>query len=525
MTPLPLVGGPRLRVIAINDVYALDALPRLASLVRHYRTEDPADLTLITLAGDFLSPSMLSSLDGGQGMIDCLNAVGVTHVCFGNHEDDLDRETLDLRISEFRGTWLSTNIFGFEPPLPRHDIVEVVDASGRKVRLGLAGVCTLEPKLYRTPPFDGAPSIPPEMALADETASLLGEYGCDMVIPLTHLSITSDRALVRATAPLYPVILGGHDHQIITEEHGGTWLLKAGADALHAHVVDITFSDADRPTVSVKLEDVTKWPVDPALAARVNAHLAPLRELESAIVFIIPDGQVLSSVGTRRQQTTLGTLLTSCLRDVFRADLCIINGGGIRGSREHSGFFTFGDLKAEVPFDNEMTVARIPGHVVAEAIRVSRAHAPEESGAFLQIDDGVLFGEEGQVVTISGLPFEPDREYNVALIRELLGGMDGIAPLLAFARSHPEVLPPIGNGREVKQALVETFARGLFAELGGMTAIDTNGDNLVCVDELARSIQAATGVTDSLSSARIKVGALDTNHDGFLDAREVADPE
>ena len=81
--------GPRLRVIGINDVYSLENLPRLASLVRHHAQEAPADLMLVTLAGDFVAPSLLGSLDFGRGMVDCLNAVGVTHAILGNHEDDL----------------------------------------------------------------------------------------------------------------------------------------------------------------------------------------------------------------------------------------------------------------------------------------------------------------------------------------------------------------------------------------------------------------------------------------------------
>ncbi|MBK7156858.1 MAG: hypothetical protein IPH72_34700 [Sandaracinaceae bacterium] len=90
MTDEPTTRVRRLRVVAVNDVYVLDELPRLASLVQAARTRDPADCLLVTVAGDFLAPSLLSSLDEGRGMVDCLNALGVTHVTLGNHEDDLE---------------------------------------------------------------------------------------------------------------------------------------------------------------------------------------------------------------------------------------------------------------------------------------------------------------------------------------------------------------------------------------------------------------------------------------------------
>jgi hypothetical protein len=72
-----------LRIIQINDVYELKNFSHFKTLVDYCR-EGP-DKTLVVLAGDFLGPSLLSSLDGGRGMVDTMNACGITHVCFGNH--------------------------------------------------------------------------------------------------------------------------------------------------------------------------------------------------------------------------------------------------------------------------------------------------------------------------------------------------------------------------------------------------------------------------------------------------------
>ena len=48
-------------------------------------------------AGDFVAPSLLSSIDHGRGMVDVLNQVGVGVVCFGNHESDVQHESLAVR--------------------------------------------------------------------------------------------------------------------------------------------------------------------------------------------------------------------------------------------------------------------------------------------------------------------------------------------------------------------------------------------------------------------------------------------
>jgi len=72
----------RIRIVAINDVYELRNLPRLQTFLSRLSTTPSA----VVLAGDFLSPSTLSSIDGGRGMVATLRAAGVTHASLGNHE-------------------------------------------------------------------------------------------------------------------------------------------------------------------------------------------------------------------------------------------------------------------------------------------------------------------------------------------------------------------------------------------------------------------------------------------------------
>ena len=72
-----------LRIIQINDVYELDNYPHFKTLVDE-KSKGPHK-TLVVLSGDFLGPSLLSSLDKGRSMVDTMMACGITHVCFGNH--------------------------------------------------------------------------------------------------------------------------------------------------------------------------------------------------------------------------------------------------------------------------------------------------------------------------------------------------------------------------------------------------------------------------------------------------------
>ena len=104
--------GPqsRLRIIHVNDVYTLENIPALRTCVEAQCQAVGRTNVLTTLAGDFLAPSMLSSIDNGHGMIRMLNEVPVDAVCFGNHESSVPYGALVQRINEFGGAWLNSNM-------------------------------------------------------------------------------------------------------------------------------------------------------------------------------------------------------------------------------------------------------------------------------------------------------------------------------------------------------------------------------------------------------------------------------
>ena len=533
-TPRPPVA---LRIVAINDVYTLEHFPSLATLLARLRS-DPAVPVLATLAGDFLAPSLLSSLDAGRGMIDCLNALGFTHVCFGNHEDDVPLADIRARAAAFCGTWLATNTPEFADAngrkLPTKDRITVVDPStGGPRTVDLIGVVIDDPSAYRQAPFGGVPVAPPNATVL----AALAACDADMLLPLTHQAVAQDRALVAqlATDPQgfrVPLVLGGHDHTVFDEAVENrapsatasmpTRLLKAGADAIYAWVVDVGFAGEIPVIVAHTLTRCSDFPENPQMRARVDHHMLAIKRLEEATLFFLAPGETLSSVGTRSQQTSLGTFLCSKLRDATGADACIFNGGGIRASKVYGprsdGQFTYGDLAGELPFDNELTVVAMPGAVLAAAITFSRSFAPEERGCFLHTDDRL---------TLEAI--DPARTYRVALVRNLLFGMDHITPLVDWARGvgaeAAPALPPAGAGREVKVVLIQAFGEELWRQLcappGSFDGIDTDHDGVITETELHAALVAKTGISSEMTTTLVK-SALDTNRDGVIDRSEAA---
>ena len=220
-----------LRIVSVNDVYSLANLPKLKTLLTEMAAKgEPADC--VALAGDFVSPSTLSSLDSGAAMVDTLLGVGVTHVCFGNHEADLKLPTLEQRVDEFvagGGVWLNSNIDDF--PSTRTTKCATLRSRCGRARVGLLGVISDEDGMFRDGTFKGL-EISPVAPAVRSLAQRLDEI--DALVCLTHQSIENDVELVDAysnyvvaadvkadagteglaqrLAPL-ALIIGGHEHE------------------------------------------------------------------------------------------------------------------------------------------------------------------------------------------------------------------------------------------------------------------------------------------------------------------------
>ena len=90
-------------------MYELQNLSALKCFIQD--NVEPGEAYLCTLNGDFLSPSLLSSLDLGAAAVSAMNAIPVTHACLGNHEFDHSIEILGQRLGELNARVVNTNVF------------------------------------------------------------------------------------------------------------------------------------------------------------------------------------------------------------------------------------------------------------------------------------------------------------------------------------------------------------------------------------------------------------------------------
>jgi 2',3'-cyclic-nucleotide 2'-phosphodiesterase/3'-nucleotidase len=174
----------------------------------------------------------------------------------------------------------------------------------------------------------------------------------------------------------------------------------------------------------------------------------------------------------RTGETNVGNLVTDVMRARLRADVAIMNGGGIRGNQlVPAGFLTKRDVNALLPFLNVLVMLEVPGKVLLDVLERSVGVFPREFGGFLQVsglnlvfDPARPAGQRVVRVLVGGQPLDPERRYTVATNSYTAEGGDGYAML---ATAKPLVFPQDGPG------LAETLLEAI--ERAGVIAPGTEG--------------------------------------------------
>lgn len=562
---LPLTKGNNrsagwLRVIQINDVYSLASFPNLKTLIdqnKPTKEDEGPDTFCVVCAGDFLSPSLLSSLDHGTAMVDVLNLVGCTHVCLGNHEADVPAHALSQRMQQSDFVWLNSNILGLEQSLGvRTPVCEVLhvkchqenkgsqDAEKRRGRrVALVGLLTEDPSLYRPDAFCGASILP----VMDTAQSLVEQCAnIDLILPLTHQNMEEDRHMAQHFGgDTFPLILGGHDHTVFDEIHNGTRVIKTGMDAEFAAIIDIQWrAEEEQPSIHVELKATADFAPDATVVERIRCHEKILDRLEEARLFTIADwvgtpvvqpnedpptsSRLFSTRNNRWGPSTGTSALCSMLRMGLRCQVAILGAGSVRANKDYdiSSTFSWSDLKTEMTFGTEMTVCYIPGRILQEMITNSRRLAKEgiAHGCYLHASRNVHFdgGESDTIASIMGELFDPDRDYLTGLPLQYFRGLDNHVPLLDWAKESKNAATLMDEeaAKPAKLVLVELFYSLLWLRLGAFNTLSRGNAHITKEDIQLRLMElyGDQGVADLMLDNVFSVA--DLNGSGSISALE-----
>ena len=488
-----------LRIIHITDVYTLENFASLKNLIADKQLTQDGQTTISLLSGDFLMPYLLSSVDGGKGMMSMVNAAPIDYLTWGNHEKDLPHEQLMEREREYEGVWINTNMqshdsFHNSTSQVDYDVISL--RNGHHVRqIALLGILTDDPSLYRPGSFNGAVIEDPWETMRNYTNRLQGTV--DLILPICHLYEAQDE---RTAAEFdFPLILGGHDHHAVDRLRHGTRILKPGSDAHFARVIDISWtgSAATEPVITSELLLVQDYEPDAylqQLAEDAYRVLDPLRYTQ--LGHIPEDFRPLSSKGARSNRISIATFLATITRDALQVDACIVKGGHFRGERDYGDNeeFTLELLKSELG-NSQVYITELPGSILRVGLRETW---DQPNTGWFQHDAGLKVDEEGLVVSINGEALEPNRMYLIATLGDFFRSRDGPS-IGTYYEEKPERIPKEGFGR-VYDVILSHVAKQWWQLL--FTQLDTDWNS---------SIDAA------------EFTSMDVNGSGDLDRQDVMD--
>ena len=383
------------------------------------------------LAGDFLSPSVASSVFKGEQMVAALNATGVDLATLGNHEFDFGDDLLIQRMKEARWQWVISNVVDRQTGRPIGGAAPYVFRQFGTLKVGFIGLCLTTSeitadKLKHTRLID-------PLTAAARFVPILQNQGAQVIVAVTHLPFAEDRRLLERF-PQIDLIIGGHEHFPITATTGHALVSKAGSDARFVARIDVTRRPGGRVERFFQLIPVTADIPDDPRAAEVVATYETRLGVEMDVVL----GEIAvpldaEAVRLRASEQPIGNLVADMMRDRVDADVAIVNSGSIRGDRVYpAGPVRRRALVAVHPFGNVICKIEITGSVLLQALNsgVSRMPAasgrfPQVSGLTLTVNLGAPAGNRVRDVKVHGEPLDPGKRYTVAIPDFLLKGGDG----------------------------------------------------------------------------------------------------
>ncbi len=457
-------------LLHINDVYEIDAigggryggLSRVATVLQRLERERPP--VLMTLGGDFLSPSALGTaiIDGqplgGRQMVDVLNHVGLDWAVLGNHEFDVSESAFRARIAESRFRIVSSNVSDVNgEPFPGtvRSVVVPVRAAGREIRLGIIGLTidsSRRPWVLYSPPV---------VAAQEQLEHLRGK--ADAVIALTHLSLASDQDLV-TQVPGIDLVLGGHEHEnwILRRGPRFTPIVKADANVRSVAIVTLAFGRAaTRPTVTARLDvlDETVTP-DSTLQAVVRKWTSIAFDAfrdngfePSRVVAVVTEPLDGRESMVRYQRGRLTELITGAFdHEAGGVDVAIMNGGSIRiDDVIQPGPVTEYDVLRILPFGGRVTRATMEGALLRSVLDAGLAN--RGTGGFLHTRGA---DRDGTQWMIGGKALDVSARYTIATTDFLMSG--GETNLGFLTRTNPAVYD-VQELRDVRLALFDDLRR------------------------------------------------------------------
>ncbi len=480
-SPAVVKGPVKLTVLHTNDhhgrfwknadgEYGMAARKTLLDQVRS-EVQAAGGYTLLLDGGDINTGVPESDTQDAEPDFKGMKLLGYDAMALGNHEFDKPLPVLAKQMAWAGFPMLSANIYKdgqrmFKP-------YAMFERGGLKIAvLGLTTDDTA--KMVDPANVVGIEFRKP----ASEAAALIPELKkqAHIVIAATHMghypngtrgvNAEGDVEMARQVKGL-DLIVGGHSQNPVCmldqlnrneayqpggpckpDQQNGTWIVQAHEWGKYVGRADFEYANGALTLVKYELIPINLKKIVKAADGKDTKVFAAteIKEDAATLAFLQPyqdkgraelDKVVGESDGklegdrtiVRAQPTNLGVFIASVMQQRAKADLAIMNAGGIRDSLP-AGKLSYKDVIKVQPFGNMLAYVDLSGKELMDYLNAA-AKMTAGSGAFAHFSGVQLTIEGGAVkaATIQGAAIDPAKTYRLALNNFQANGGDGYPKL------------------------------------------------------------------------------------------------
>jgi 2',3'-cyclic-nucleotide 2'-phosphodiesterase (5'-nucleotidase family) len=410
-------------------------------------------------AGDQMQGTLASNLVYGRSAVEAMNLLGLSAAAVGNHELDWGVDTLKVRQREATYPWLVANVFdsltGRRPEWARPSAI----VSAGRYRIAVIGyVAAVTKTIVLAQHVRGLVFRGGRAAIADVLAETKAAQP-DLTILVAHEGARCDTIchgeIIDLARQLEPgdidLVVAGHTHTLINTAVAGIPIVSARANGTAVGVADLLLDGEGGRRWNTRVETVFVDRVRPDSAALVLVErYRPLVDpLANRVIVTLAD----SLVGGRGE-FPLGNLIADAQRAVAKADVGLMNNGGIRRSLL-PGPITYSDLFELHPFSNVIVRVTLTGRQLKEVLEHALVWGPPDahlSGLTVRYDPTRPRGDRVRDIRDrKGARIVSGRRYLLAVSDFLAGGGGGYAMLRG--------LPQLTTDRTDLEAMIAWLER------------------------------------------------------------------
>ena len=445
----------KITFVLTNDIYQMGdkAMPdgkrrggfaRLAAVLKAERAK--GGHVVFAHGGDTLSPSLMSGIDQGAHIVNITNMLKPDIFVPGNHEFDFGKETFLKRMAETNFPLFAANMTGPDGRLlPGFKDRDIVTLDG--IRIGLTGAAhDGTPRMSNSGDLKFAPTV----KTVQTHAEALRNDGVDFVVAVIHADRAQGADLVETHA--VDLVLTGHNHDLFIGFDGRNAMVESSYDAHYVTMIDVNIEvkqQGNRREIEwwpqFRVVDTATVTPDAEIAAVVAGYQQELDRQMNVPLATTTVALDSRNATVRGREAAIGNLIADAMRERTRADVAIMNGGGIRSGAiyEPGTSISRRDVLAELPFGNHLVTVELKGSELRQSIENGLSRLPGAAGRFPQVSGLKIefnprqpAGSRVQSIAVGGAPLDAEKTYRVATNDFMARGGDGYT---AFAAASPLV--------------------------------------------------------------------------------------